>query len=108
VDRRPRSFVARRPVHPGDWDVVHSEVDAEVRAVVDQVVESEHADHGRARQGEEHLAGLQQRPRLAEVLVGGPGDRLARGRDVSVEEVEDLAASGQRGGLVLGAVGFVG
>src|SRR5262245_17657154 len=85
-----RSFVARRPVHPGNRDVVESEVDEQMGAVMDQVVEDHRADHGGAWQGEDQLAGLLQRPGAAHVRVLDLGERLARGRDVAVEELEDL------------------
>src|SRR5436305_3357575 len=57
VDRE--LLVARRAVHPRDLDVVQPEVDAEDRAVVDDVAQDGGPDHGRARHREERIAALQ-------------------------------------------------
>src|SRR5262249_41508339 len=61
---RMASLVARRAVHAGDRDVVQPEVDAEMRAVVDDVVQDVALVHGRTRHREDRIAALQQRPGL--------------------------------------------
>src|SRR5262245_31540493 len=58
-NRRMASLVARRAVHAGDGDVVQAEVDAEVRAVVDDVVHDERPDHVCTWHREDRIAALQ-------------------------------------------------
>src|SRR5258708_606140 len=94
-NRRMASLVARRAVHAGDRDVVQPEVDAEMRAVVDDVVQDVGPDHGRTRHREDRIAALQQRPGLPHLLVPGPLNCLAGRRDVLVEQREDLLPAGQ-------------
>jgi hypothetical protein len=94
LSRIRRSLVSGRPVHTRDGDVIQAEVDAQVRSVVDQVVHDHPADHGGPRHGEDLLAGLQQAPRFVHLVVSYLRDRLPRGGNVPVEDVEDLLPAG--------------
>jgi hypothetical protein len=86
-------FIARWSVHAGYRDVVQTEVNDEMGAMVYQVVEDHRADHSRARHGENRIAGLQQRPRAIDVLR--LGDRLPRGSDVAIEHIQDFRPGGR-------------
>src|SRR5689334_12200454 len=44
-----RLFIPRRAIHSGNREIVEAEIDAQDRPVVDQMVEDEAPQHGRAR-----------------------------------------------------------
>ena len=71
--------------------------------MVDQVVKDQSPDDGRARHGKERLAAPLERPHAGHVFVLGFGEGLARGRDILVEEIEDLFSAGQFRQRVRGA-----
>src|SRR5215203_4263472 len=62
-------LVAAGAVEAGDGDVVEAEVDAEDRAVVDDVVHEEAADDGAARHGEDYAFAAAQCPHIVERFI---------------------------------------
>ena len=60
--------------------------------MVDQMIEDESPDHGRARHGEERLSSMEQRPRLGHRFILCRQQRLAGRRDVPVKQVENFLA----------------
>ena len=53
-------FIRRWPVQPRDRDVVQPQVDAQVGAVMDDVIQHESAQHGQARHREHRRATAQE------------------------------------------------
>src|SRR5581483_3465319 len=96
----PTLFVSGWSVHSRHGDVIEAKIHAEDRAMMDQVVEDEVANHCRAWHGKNRFSCLEQRPRLHHLVVFGCNERLASRRNITVEEIEDFLASRQLGRLV--------
>src|SRR5436305_14637923 len=92
--------IGGRAVNGGERHVVQPQVDAELAAVVDDVVDHERADHRGARQGEDDLLAVAQRPVDPHVRIGDRGEGLARRLDVRVEQLEQLGGGGVMGRVV--------
>ena len=85
------TLVARGTVHPRNRHTDLPQVGQQERAVVDDVVQHEAADHGVTRHREERLSLHQQRPRLEELFVRRPFDGgPCATRDLLVELREHL------------------
>src|SRR5215470_93407 len=85
-----RVFVRGRTVDGWYSRAVHAEVNRELAAVVDDVVDDEAAEGSDLRDVEQVLASALEGPISHQLLVGGFCERRARGCHVLVEELEDL------------------
>jgi hypothetical protein len=92
-------FVSGSAVHPGHWNVVSSEADAQAGAMANHVVDDA-SGRGQTRHGEKRRAAPRQRPHAPHVFVLGLGDRFSRGRDVSLKKLKDVRPAGQLWELV--------
>src|SRR5689334_22405504 len=81
-------FVSRIVVYRGHVLASESKEDAELRAVMDHVVEEVGAKHEVARLAEERLPRGEQRPWLGELLVARLAQCRAQIGDVLVEETQ--------------------
>src|SRR5580700_1335595 len=86
------AFVCGWAVESGHRDIVEAIVDAELGAMVDQVVHDHAAEDCGARHGENGLAVLQQSPQLHELFVGGAGEAGASLLCAFVEDGENFFA----------------
>src|SRR5258706_11034043 len=84
-------LVSRRPVRAGHGDVVQAQVHPELRAMVDDVVQDEAAHAVVARQREEDVVAVFQRPG-DEILGVGLLEQGAHRCDVGVEPGQQLRA----------------
>ena len=96
--REVRGFVGGGTVERWDRNIVEPQVHAELRAVVDQMVEHETAQHRHLGHGHEGDAILEQRPGPEQIGVAGAGDGGAGGRGIAVEGRHQRRAVGGRWG----------
>jgi len=89
-----RAFVCRGSVRRRQGDIIQPVVNAQLRAVVDDVIEHHGTYDRNARHGKEDLSAREQGPRLHEVLVAGPGQRGAKGGYAFVKFPQELLARG--------------
>ena len=95
-------------VEGGDWDVVEAEIDAELRGVVDEVVEEHLAEGERAWAVGDDLLAVAELPRCRESFVGGCGDCVTAGCCTFVEFIEaGLTGFKDKGGLRARGLGEV-
>jgi hypothetical protein len=80
------AFVGGGAVDRRDEDVVEAQIDCELAAMVDKVIEDPGADGGDARHGEHLLTVVQEAPGLVEIGVGSAGDGGAGRRKRFVED----------------------
>ena len=86
--RSHRSFVSRRSVYRRDGDVVQSEIDRELAAVVDDVVEDEGPHDGDFWHCEIDLFTVSHRPVSEKRFVGRFAENCLCFFDMVVEEID--------------------
>src|SRR5579862_4596371 len=75
-------LIRRRPIHRWYWNVIHPQINSQLRAVMNHVIHHHPANHRRARHRHHRLASHQQGPRLRDLLVRHALDQRPRLRDV--------------------------
>jgi hypothetical protein len=85
-------LVGGRAVEGGDGDVVEAEIDAELRSVVDEMVEAQTAEAERAGIVGDDLVAVAKLPRSGEVLVAGGRQGGAAFGGTFVELLESVLA----------------
>ena len=88
---RKKEHVGRRAVHPRDFYVMESEIQTQLRAVVNQVIHDRGPHDGRARYREDGVAADLESPRSLPILVGGGTDPAARLDNAPIEDGEQFS-----------------
>src|SRR3984957_17611610 len=85
-------FIRRRPVHAGKLHFIEPQVNTELRAVVDQVIQDGAAHNSRTRAGHHSFSGELEGPGLPPIFVAGSRDSGARLGYVGIEYPEQFGA----------------
>ena len=85
-----RSFVCRRTVNRRDWDVIQPQVDTQLSAMMNDMVDAKTSQYGEAGHRQYRLAGSQQGPVLHQMLIAGARDGPVTRFAVLVEYFQHL------------------
>src|SRR5688572_14194923 len=90
-----RLFVSAWPVHRRQRHILLPQVDAQLAAVVDEMVHHEGSPHGGLGHREDGVVALLQRPGCQQLAVGLAEERPAGARHPVLEQLENRGAAAQ-------------